>query len=201
MADVQQQLHHTQIEANQSLPLTSNTPSLPTPALEDRPPKRRASLSPIERQLAAAASGSRNMDIQKKARNTSSSYKGNNMNSRGSVMTMPGMIGGEITYTPTTHRISKAKKGKKVHACEFPGCTKVCCLILSRCRVVVITANDIADLHTGRASQVCHGALKLNKQIAANVDFADGMKPTTTHLQPFNAKLRAAKSPSNAPTY
>ena len=31
----------------------------------------------------------------------------------------------EITYTPTTHRISKAKKGKKVHACEFPGCTKV----------------------------------------------------------------------------
>ena len=31
----------------------------------------------------------------------------------------------EVTYTPTTHRISKAKKGKKVHACEFPGCTKV----------------------------------------------------------------------------
>ncbi|KAG2418127.1 hypothetical protein HFD88_001228 [Aspergillus terreus] len=30
-----------------------------------------------------------------------------------------------ITYTPTTHRISKAKKGKRVHACEFPGCTKV----------------------------------------------------------------------------
>ncbi|KAJ5172915.1 hypothetical protein N7492_005508 [Penicillium capsulatum] len=29
-----------------------------------------------------------------------------------------------ITYTPTTHRISKAKKGKRVHACEFPGCTK-----------------------------------------------------------------------------
>ncbi|KAL9137604.1 MAG: hypothetical protein Q9175_001193 [Cornicularia normoerica] len=33
-------------------------------------------------------------------------------------------MGGEITYTPTTHRISKAKKGKKVHACEYPGCTK-----------------------------------------------------------------------------
>ena len=29
-----------------------------------------------------------------------------------------------ITYTPTTHRISKAKKGKKVHVCEF-GCGKV----------------------------------------------------------------------------
>jgi hypothetical protein len=31
-----------------------------------------------------------------------------------------------VTYTPTTHRISKAKKGKRVHACEFPGCSKVC---------------------------------------------------------------------------
>lgn len=30
-----------------------------------------------------------------------------------------------VTYTPTTHRISKAKKGKRVHACEFPGCNKV----------------------------------------------------------------------------
>ena len=29
-----------------------------------------------------------------------------------------------ITYTPTTHRISKAKKGKRVHACEFPGCNR-----------------------------------------------------------------------------
>lgn len=31
-----------------------------------------------------------------------------------------------VTYTPTTRRISKAKKGKRVHACEFPGCDKVC---------------------------------------------------------------------------
>ncbi|KAJ5779605.1 Zinc finger C2H2 [Penicillium paradoxum] len=30
-----------------------------------------------------------------------------------------------ITYTPTTHRISKAKKGKRVHACQHPGCGKV----------------------------------------------------------------------------
>ncbi|KAL9124800.1 MAG: hypothetical protein Q9217_005908 [Psora testacea] len=36
---------------------------------------------------------------------------------RGSIMTMPDLLAGEeITYTPTTHRISKAKKGKKVHA-------------------------------------------------------------------------------------
>lgn len=48
--------------------------------------------------------------------------------SRGSVMAMPGLLDqtGEITYTPTTHRVSKAKKGKKVHACEYPGCSKVC---------------------------------------------------------------------------
>ena len=32
---------------------------------------------------------------------------------------------GPVTYTPTTHRVSKAKKGKRVHACEFPGCGKV----------------------------------------------------------------------------
>ncbi len=30
--------------------------------------------------------------------------------------------------TPITHRVSKAKKGKRVHACEFPGCNKVSCL-------------------------------------------------------------------------
>jgi hypothetical protein len=35
------------------------------------------------------------------------------------------VLDGPITYTPTTHRISKAKKGKRVHSCEFPGCNKV----------------------------------------------------------------------------
>ncbi|KAL4881360.1 hypothetical protein BJY04DRAFT_57266 [Aspergillus karnatakaensis] len=39
--------------------------------------------------------------------------------------TAPTEIPLPITYTPTTHRISKAKKGKRVHACEFPGCNKV----------------------------------------------------------------------------
>ncbi len=44
---------------------------------------------------------------------------------------------GPVTYTPTTHRVSKAKKGKRVHACEFPGCGKVSwsdlvlCILLS----------------------------------------------------------------------
>ena len=36
-----------------------------------------------------------------------------------------------VTYTPTTHRISKAKKGKKVHVCQF-GCGKVRLLWLHR---------------------------------------------------------------------
>lgn len=30
-----------------------------------------------------------------------------------------------VAYTPTTHRVSKAKKGKKVHVCEHEGCGKV----------------------------------------------------------------------------
>lgn len=37
-------------------------------------------------------------------------------------------LDGPVTYTPTTHRVSKAKKGKRVHACEFPGCGKVCAM-------------------------------------------------------------------------
>lgn len=32
---------------------------------------------------------------------------------------------GPVTYTPATHRISKAKKGKRVHLCQFAGCNKV----------------------------------------------------------------------------
>ena len=44
-----------------------------------------------------------------------------------SIMAKPGNLGqvDEITYTPTIHRISKAKKDKKVFTCEFPECTKV----------------------------------------------------------------------------
>lgn len=54
-------------------------------------------------------------------------FRGQGGSSRGTgIMTTPGLLNPaeEITYTPTTHRISKAKKGKKVHACEYPGCTK-----------------------------------------------------------------------------
>lgn len=40
---------------------------------------------------------------------------------------VPGLVdehGVPVTYTPITHRVSKAKKGKKVHICEY-GCGKV----------------------------------------------------------------------------
>ncbi|MCJ1287084.1 hypothetical protein MMC26_006432 [Xylographa opegraphella] len=45
----------------------------------------------------------------------------------GSMVQLPVIVdpAGEITYTPTTHRISKAKKGKKVHACQHPNCGKI----------------------------------------------------------------------------
>lgn len=67
------------------------------------------------------------------------------------LMTMTEATGAahEITYTPTTHRISKAKKGKKVHACEYPGCSKV----LSPYAFPFYVLNSI-DLYPGRASQV-----------------------------------------------
>jgi hypothetical protein len=56
-----------------------------------------------------------------------------------------------LTYTPTTHRVSKAKKGKRVHACEHPGCNKVSCLPINiaHCypstRLIALT---LLDLHT-----------------------------------------------------
>lgn len=155
MADVQQQSQQTQQDPLQSIPSHANSSLAPTSALDDRPPKRRASLSPTERAM-AAASGARTLDAQKKSKGMS--YRGSNANARGSVMTMPGMIGGEITYTPTTHRISKAKKGKKVHACEFPGCTKVRDLRWrgANQRFGATAADHSPDLHPSRASQVCH---------------------------------------------
>lgn len=40
-----------------------------------------------------------------------------------------------VTYTPATHRVSKAKKGKRVHACEYPGCNKVSLLMCQACKL------------------------------------------------------------------
>lgn len=50
------------------------------------------------------------------------------------------------TYTPTTHRVSKAKKGKRVHVCEYPGCQKVCLLFVSKTKT---QSNLAIGLHSG----------------------------------------------------
>ena len=60
----------------------------------------------------------------------------------------------EITYTPTTHRVSKAKKGKKVHVCEH-GCGKVHTVDAPRVRI----ADSIQGIHPRRTSQVSQSEL------------------------------------------
>ena len=133
MAD--QQLQSQLIEAAQSTAFQSNTPptALLSPSDEKptsaKPARRRRSSS----QSPTDASGKSRDSPKQRQKSKTMPYRAGSgsapASSRGSVMTMPGgaldPMGGEITYTPTTHRISKAKKGKKVHACEYPGCTKV----------------------------------------------------------------------------
>ena len=66
-------------------------------------------------------------------------------------------LAGEVTYTPTTHRISKAKKGKKVHACEYPGCPKVRTFPktpVDDLANILLTDNSCLDLYESRAPQV-----------------------------------------------
>jgi hypothetical protein len=55
-----------------------------------------------------------------------------------------------VTYTPTTHRISKAKKGKPVHYCEF-GCGKV---RFPPSKAAEVHADAFPGLHQSRASKV-----------------------------------------------
>jgi hypothetical protein len=73
---------------------------------------------------------------------------GSRRGSISSMRTSSAPLEGPITYTPTTHRISKAKKGKRVHNCEFPGCNKVCLVQSSAC-----SSLTMIDLHTSRAPE------------------------------------------------
>ncbi|KAM0800849.1 hypothetical protein BDR22DRAFT_850808 [Usnea florida] len=133
MAD--QQLRSQLIEAAQSTAITSKSRpiGLSSPSDENltssKASRRRGSPSKSPTDASGKTKGSPKQRQKAKAmpyRADSASVSGS---SRGSVMTMPAgaldPMGGEITYTPTTHRISKAKKGKKVHACEYPGCSKI----------------------------------------------------------------------------
>ncbi len=133
MAD--QQLQSQLIEAAQATAIESNPPPTGLSTASDekptsaKPARRRRSSS----QSPADASGRSKESPKQRQKSKTMPYRASSGTgtgpSRGSLMTMPGgaldPMGGEITYTPTTHRISKAKKGKKVHACEYPGCTKV----------------------------------------------------------------------------
>ena len=88
-------------------------------------PSRRRQASPTFHGISYVGASSDPVSRQRSIKSTSSGPRGGLP--QDSTIAMPGMAAaaGEITYTPTTHRISKAKKGKKVHACEHPGCTKV----------------------------------------------------------------------------
>lgn len=133
MAD--RQLQSQLIEAAQSSAAISNALSTgPSTASDERvasskTARRRRSSS----QSPADAAGKSRESPKQRPKTKTMAYRAGSgsgpASSKGSLVTMPGValdaMGGEITYTPTTHRISKAKKGKKVHACEYPGCTKV----------------------------------------------------------------------------
>ncbi|KAL8934958.1 MAG: hypothetical protein Q9216_005651 [Gyalolechia sp. 2 TL-2023] len=100
-----------QSSATEDKSTSSNTRrQRPPPALGVHHPSSTPSKEPSRRRgPKQVAAGSRDR-----------SSKGSSTN-----MTAPLDSPGEVTYTPTTHRISKAKKGKKVHVCEHPGCNKV----------------------------------------------------------------------------
>ncbi|KAL8898720.1 MAG: hypothetical protein Q9207_006560 [Kuettlingeria erythrocarpa] len=106
----------------------STSSSEASSAIDDKststnPRRRRASPASADHQPAAAVSGEpsrRQAPKQTSAGPREKSSKASSLN-----MTAPVDSAGEVSYTPTTHRISKAKKGKKVHVCEFPGCNKV----------------------------------------------------------------------------
>ena len=133
MAD--QQLQSQLIEVARSTATKSNTPPAGLSSASDdkatysKPAGRRRSSS----QSPADASGKPRGSPKQRQKAKTMPYRAGSGSgsgsSLGSLVTMPAgaldAMGGEITYTPTTHRISKAKKGKKVHACEYPGCTKV----------------------------------------------------------------------------
>lgn len=109
----------------------------PSPAQDkDQPPAAVASEPSRRRETKQTSSGPREKPS-----------KGSSVN-----MTAPLDLPGEISYTPTTHRISKAKKGKKVHVCEFAGCNKVkrSSLGLQTCLTRGL------GLHSSGASQVGH---------------------------------------------
>ena len=113
---------------------------VPDPSLDDNTPSRRRGSSSSTPSIGSTGpSGSSSRRTQRsrthrpklslnstiEPRDTSLEASSSRRESASSMLTASTMDE-SVTYTPTTHRISKAKKGKRVHACEYPGCNKVC---------------------------------------------------------------------------
>ena len=120
------------------------SPGLRGPSQRRTSPKSKTTRSPPARINTSQAAS-------KNSKSTSAGLRSGTNHS--AIAAMSGTISPvhEITYTPTTHRISKAKKGKKVHACEFPGCEKVTILIIAQ---KYMDADSKVDLHPSRTSKV-----------------------------------------------
>ncbi len=116
----------------------STTPSVQSVTTDDRqesPRNRRRHSSRVARP-AAHSSGAQRGTLRRRSSSQSESFGPHGGSFRDTPAVMhrssgPSEPAEPTTYTPTTHRVSKAKKGKRVHACEFEGCDKVCALPLS----------------------------------------------------------------------
>ena len=95
---------------------------------DDRPTSsrpRRQRINPVARAQQSPSGLGGDHSQRRGSRQISSSAVRERSPRGSSAMTGPMDTDAEVTYTPTTHRVSKARKGKKVHVCEYPGCGKV----------------------------------------------------------------------------
>lgn len=110
--------------------LMNHGPNSPQQSIQDRPALQRQSSTSSSDSAESSHTRPRKA-VRSSERRTSASgiqteQSGSRRGSMSSMRTSSAPLEGPVTYTPTTHRISKAKKGKRVHACTFPGCNKVC---------------------------------------------------------------------------
>ena len=134
------------------IPQTSPTQSISSEDISpgSKVPVRRRSLPSTGRQRTSPGIINTKQPLGRGTKSMSAGVR--ERSSHGSLMSMTGTMSAanEITYTPTTHRISKAKKGKKVHACEYPGCSKVCLLCPQGRRAY----QHVPGVYSRRTSQV-----------------------------------------------
>lgn len=103
----------------------------------------RISPNHIDSVLNSPSVSSSSPESQPLASNSNMADRKNNMRTNSPAdTTMP------VTYTPTTHRFSKAKKGKHVHTCQYPSCGKVGAIIYA---YWMNQTDSIAGLHQGWA--------------------------------------------------